>query len=91
MFSTIGRFIISLVPMGEAVAPPVRGPAGEHAAAVRDNVQAAQAGQLRFPPPSEENILSLMSLGFDRNAVLAALQTTGNNVEAAANRLLGGF
>lgn len=90
MCSTIGRFIISLVPMGEAVAPG-RHPPGERTAAVRNNIQAAQADQLRFPPPSEENILSLMSLGFDRNAVLAALQTTGNNLEAAANRLLGGF
>ena len=40
------------------------------------------------PPPDEESIVSLTSMGFDRAAVLRALQQTGNNVEAAANILL---
>ena len=41
-------------------------------------------------PPPEEAVQSLMGLGFDRGAVLHALSATNNNVEAAANRLLGG-
>ncbi|KAI9981332.1 hypothetical protein PInf_009028 [Phytophthora infestans] len=39
-------------------------------------------------PPSEDAIQQLMALGFDRERALQALQTTDNNVEAAANRLL---
>lgn len=42
------------------------------------------------PPPSEEAITQLTSMGFDREAVIRALQQTDNNVEAAANRLLMG-
>ncbi|GAB9467266.1 hypothetical protein Gpo141_00004618 [Globisporangium polare] len=41
-------------------------------------------------PPSEDAIQQLMALGFDRERSIAALQTTSNNVEAAANRLLNG-
>eukprot|EP00574_Skeletonema_japonicum_P007420 CAMPEP_0201714692 /NCGR_PEP_ID=MMETSP0593-20130828/1061_1 /ASSEMBLY_ACC=CAM_ASM_000672 /TAXON_ID=267983 /ORGANISM="Skeletonema japonicum, Strain CCMP2506" /LENGTH=297 /DNA_ID=CAMNT_0048203991 /DNA_START=60 /DNA_END=953 /DNA_ORIENTATION=+ len=42
------------------------------------------------PPPPEEAIAQLCSMGFDREAVVRALQQTDNNVEAAANRLLMG-
>lgn len=42
------------------------------------------------PPPPEEAIAQLTSMGFDREAVIRALQQTDNNVEAAANRLLMG-
>ena len=42
------------------------------------------------PPPSEEVIAQLTSMGFDRQAVIRALQQTDNNVEGAANRLLMG-
>ncbi|KAL3805785.1 hypothetical protein HJC23_007746 [Cyclotella cryptica] len=42
------------------------------------------------PPPPEEAIEQLTSMGFEREAVIRALQQTGNNVEAAANRLLMG-
>ena len=42
------------------------------------------------PPPSEEAITQLTSMGFDRQAVIRALQQTDNNVEGAANRLLIG-
>ena len=42
------------------------------------------------PPPPEEAIAQLTSMGFDREAVVRALQATDNNVEAAANRLLMG-
>ncbi|KAG7383758.1 UBA/TS-N domain [Phytophthora boehmeriae] len=42
-------------------------------------------------PPSEDAIEQLMALGFDRERALQALQSTGNNVEAAANRLLNGL
>lgn len=57
---------------------------------------AAAAGGMLPPhlaaaPPSEDAIEQLMALGFDRERVLQALQSTGNNVEAAANRLLNGL
>jgi hypothetical protein len=42
------------------------------------------------PPPSEEAIEQLTSMGFEREAVVRALQQCDNNVEAAANRLLMG-
>jgi hypothetical protein len=41
------------------------------------------------PPPPEETIDQLMNLGFERQAVIRALQQTDNNIEAAANRLMG--
>ena len=41
-------------------------------------------------PPPEEAIAQLTGMGFDRQAVIRALQQTDNNVEAAANRLLMG-
>lgn len=40
------------------------------------------------PPPSEENITFLVSMGFNRERVIRALQSTGGNVEAATNLLL---
>jgi len=46
-----------------------------------------------IPPPapaSEEAIEMLMGLGFERGAVVRALQAADNNVELAANRLLAG-
>lgn len=42
------------------------------------------------PPPSEALIEQLTVMGFDRDAVIRALQATDNNAEAAANRLLTG-
>lgn len=42
------------------------------------------------PPPPEEAIAQLTGMGFDRQAVIRALQQTDNNVEGAANRLLMG-
>ena len=41
-------------------------------------------------PPPEEAIEQLTSMGFERAAVIRALEMSGNNVEAAANRLLAG-
>ena len=38
--------------------------------------------------PSEENVTFLTSMGFSRDRVVRALQTMGNNVEAATNLLL---
>ncbi|EGZ11475.1 hypothetical protein PHYSODRAFT_516571 [Phytophthora sojae] len=57
---------------------------------------AAAAGGILPPhlaaaPPSEDAIQQLMALGFDRERALQALQSTDNNVEAAANRLLNGL
>lgn len=40
------------------------------------------------PPPSEEMIETLTSMGFERDAVLRVLQQCDNNVERAANQLL---
>ena len=42
-------------------------------------------------PPPENAIQQLMALGFDRDRSMEALQSTNNNVEAAANRLLNGL
>ena len=43
-------------------------------------------------PPTHtiQAVQMLMGLGFERGAVLRALQAAGNNVEVAANRLLQG-
>lgn len=41
-------------------------------------------------PPSEEAIETLMAMGFDHESVVRTLQQCDNNVEVAANRLLGG-
>jgi len=43
---------------------------------------------LMTPPPSEEIVETLTSMGFEREAVLRVLQQCDNNVEVAANRLL---
>mmetsp|Transcript_3830 Transcript_3830/g.5155 ORF Transcript_3830/g.5155 Transcript_3830/m.5155 type:complete len:321 (-) Transcript_3830:318-1280(-) len=51
---------------------------------------APPAQQFQPTPPSEETITQLTSMGFEREAVVRALQQTDNNVEAAANRLLSG-
>lgn len=40
------------------------------------------------PPPSDEMVESLTSMGFEREAVVRTLQQCDNNVEVAANRLL---
>lgn len=40
--------------------------------------------------PREEDIQTLMNLGFDRSSVERALLSTGNNIDAAANILLSG-
>jgi len=44
---------------------------------------------MEIPPPSEQDIQLLVSLGFDRDTVVRVLRSCGNNTEAAANRLLG--
>lgn len=45
--------------------------------------------RMELPPPSEDDIALLMGLGFDRSTVVRMLTLSGNNTEAAANRLLG--
>lgn len=62
---------------------PRRAPNGERAAA-------PPAAPRPPPPPPEEAITQLTNMGFDRQAVVNALQQSDNNVEAAANRLLMG-
>jgi hypothetical protein len=66
------------------IRPPVAGaPAQPHAAVVEPMFE-------QLPPPSEEAIEQLTSMGFDREAVLRALQQSHNDVERAADRLLTG-
>lgn len=64
---------------------PRRAPNGGRAAAA-----APPAAPRPPPPPPEEAITQLTNMGFDRQAVINALQQSDNNVEAAANRLLMG-
>lgn len=45
--------------------------------------------RMEVPPPSEQDITLLMGLGFDRDTVVRVLRSSGNDTEAAANRLLG--
>lgn len=47
-----------------------------------------QQQQAALIQPDEESVRLLISMGFDREAVLRALQATGNNVETAANLLI---
>ncbi len=74
----------------------IAGIAGNPGAPPRENAShGVRWGEQAFGPlfnesPSEENINSLMGLGFDRDTVVQALERTGNNLEQAANRLLGG-
>lgn len=44
----------------------------------------------QLPPPDESSIEQLTSMGFEREAVLRALQQSHNSVERAADRLLTG-
>ena len=70
-----------------------RGGAGnrQRRTAQRPNAAAAAPPAIRRPPPPpEEAIAQLCSMGFERAAVIRALQQSDNNVEAAANRLLMG-
>lgn len=41
-------------------------------------------------PPSEESIEILISMGFERDSAISVLQSTNNNVQAAATILLDG-
>lgn len=50
----------------------------------------SQNESLPLSPPSEEAIETLMAMGFDHESVIRTLQQCDNNVEVAANRLLGG-
>ncbi|EJK75676.1 hypothetical protein THAOC_02596 [Thalassiosira oceanica] len=59
-------------------------------AAQRPTAAVAPPVVRRPPPPPEEAIAQLCSMGFERAAVIRALQQSDNNVEAAANRLLMG-
>ena len=51
---------------------------------------AAPAAFQRPPPPPQSAIDQLTSMGFEREAVLRALEASFNNVEQAANRLITG-
>jgi hypothetical protein len=56
-----------------------------------DGGRATPPATVHRPPPTppEEAIDQLTSMGFERQAVIRALQQTDNNIEAAANRLMG--
>lgn len=66
---------------------PSRRDGGQRTAVPPAAAAATQPPQPPSPPP-EEAIEQLTSMGFEREAVIRALQMSGNNVEAAANRLL---
>ena len=103
-FSTVGGFICSLIPMVEPnFNSRVRGDAnvnrmlasataglGVAGGGNGNNINGGANRWQTLPPPSEEQIQSLIGLGFDRQAVLRALEGANNDVEVAANRLLGG-
>ena len=103
-FTTIGGFMCSLIPMVEPnLNTRARGDANVNrmlarataglGGPARGNGNDMNGGRDRWqtlPPPSEEQIQSLIGLGFDRPAVLRALEGSNNDVEVAANRLLGG-
>lgn len=87
--------------LGQIVDPPVRiAQEAQRRAIDQGQLQAALAGfgpgldDYREPapvaPPSEADIEMLMSMGFERDRVVRALQQSRNNVEAAANILLSG-
>lgn len=90
-------------PAGPGAAQPANGTAGgavppHLAAALNDpnmwqamaaNSQAFQPA-VPVPPPSDEVVDSIVSMGFERDAVIAALRATQNNRGMAINRLLQG-
>jgi hypothetical protein len=65
--------------------PEQRGPGGSD---LFGNFSENQPTFQPLPDPDEESITSLTALGFERSAVIQALRASGNNVDAAANRLL---
>lgn len=62
---------------------------GAGAAAAAANAEAAFLRDATpAGPPSEDDVATLMGMGFDRETVLAALAAAGNSVQIAADRLL---
>lgn len=88
VFSLFGRFITSLLPTDTA---PRRVPPNPMMPGAAGGVQmrptAPMGPMAGFQQPSEADIATLTSMGFDRAAVIHALQVTGS-VDAAANMLL---
>ena len=66
-----------------------RGVGGNRRAAPVAAAAPAAAAQPQVPNPSPEAIATLTGMGFDENSVREALQVTNNNVERAADMLLG--
>ena len=82
-FGIIGNFVTSLLPSRDL--QPRANPA---AMAMGTGPMGPTAGPMAgFQGPSEADIATLTSMGFDRSAVIQALQITGS-VDAAANMLL---
>jgi len=80
-----------LVPDHARGAESVPAPVGRASNSGNNDVTRQQFQTPPPPPlPSPEAILQLTAMGFEREDVVRALQTTDNNVEAAANRLLSG-
>ena len=55
-----------------------------------DHAPVPSAVPLSANAPSDENVESLVAMGFDRDRSLAALTAADNNLEIACNRLLSG-
>eukprot|EP00600_Ochromonadales_sp_CCMP1393_P006752 CAMPEP_0174967186 /NCGR_PEP_ID=MMETSP0004_2-20121128/7445_1 /TAXON_ID=420556 /ORGANISM="Ochromonas sp., Strain CCMP1393" /LENGTH=212 /DNA_ID=CAMNT_0016216293 /DNA_START=321 /DNA_END=959 /DNA_ORIENTATION=- len=101
VFSALGRFVnvfFPATPRDQVQVPAGRqprqpNPAQRHAARSATGTGTAGGTNAAIPaaappPPSEEAINALMGMGFDREAVVQALRSSGNNLEAAANVLL---
>ena len=61
----------------------------EKSAGTEDSARLSSTSQVNaLPPPSEDAILDLMAMGFEREQVVDALRRSRNDIEGAANRLL---
>ncbi|RLN94515.1 hypothetical protein BBJ28_00019970 [Nothophytophthora sp. Chile5] len=74
-----------LLPPQMAAAPPSEDAIQQLTVSKLRAIWTGRRGELTFV------LLFVKALGFDRERALQALQSTGNNVEAAANRLLNGL
>lgn len=90
MLQPIRRYMI-----GPPAAPPQRMPQRRMhrqrpPAAAQPAVQRPPEAEIPVPEPDADAIEQLTNMGFPRQQVMDALRQTHNNVEHAANRLLGG-
>mmetsp|Transcript_7250 Transcript_7250/g.7334 ORF Transcript_7250/g.7334 Transcript_7250/m.7334 type:complete len:288 (+) Transcript_7250:368-1231(+) len=86
-FSFVGNLFLSIIPV--SAPPTVPGIGRDMGLGVGGRAGLGGANGITAPsPPSEQTIQTLMNMGFDRAAVIRALQSTDNNMDAALNILL---